>query len=76
MKLTRVLRLVAEFLGFLMVSAGGTLSAMAVFLALPAIGLAVGGSGPVAWRPDLALGSGLSGVALLSAGIWLVRRSE
>ncbi len=75
MNLAKAFELAAEFLGFLLVSGGGTLSAIAVLLVLARIGLGRPDTGLVPWL-NLVYGSGLSGVAMLAAGISLVRRSK
>jgi hypothetical protein len=76
MSSTKAFKLLAEFLGFLLVSTGGTLVAIAVLLVLSRIGLGDGDCGSMVWWLNLVLGSGVSGVAMLAAGLCLVRRSR
>ncbi len=76
MNSTKAFKLIAEFLGFLLVSTGGTLVAIAALLVLSRIGLGDGDcSSTVRWL-NLVFGSGVSGVAMLAAGLCLVRRSK
>ena len=74
MKLSNALKLIGEFLGFLLVSTGGTLIAIGVLLVLSRIGLGDGGAGSVVRWVNLVLGSGVSGVAMVAVGFCLVRR--
>lgn len=74
MKLSRALRLIGEFLGFLLVSTGGVLLCIGVLLVLSRIGLGDADAGPVMKWLHLVLGSGVSGVAMVAVGICLVRR--
>jgi ABC-type Fe3+ transport system permease subunit len=69
MKSSNVLKLIAEFLGFLLVSIGGTLIAIGVLLAFSRIG-----PGSVVGWLNLVLGCGVSGIAMVAAGVLLVRR--
>jgi hypothetical protein len=63
-----------EFLGFLLLSTGGTLIAIGVLLVLSRICLGDGDPGSVVRWVNLVLGSGGSGIVMLAAGIFLVRR--
>ena len=74
MKLSNAFRLIGEFLGFLFVSTGGTLLCIGVLLVLSRIGLGGADAGPMVRWLDLVLGSGVSGIAMVAAGICLVRR--
>jgi hypothetical protein len=74
MKLSRAVKLIGEFLGFLLVSTGGTLLCIGVLLVLSRIGLGGADAGPMVGWLDLVLGSGVSGIAMVAAGICLVRR--
>ena len=74
MKLSTAVRLIGEFLGFLFVSTGGVLLCIGVLLVLSRIGVGGADVGPVTRWLDLVLGSGVSGAAMVAAGICLVRR--
>jgi hypothetical protein len=74
MKSSNALKLIGEFLGFLLVSAGGTLIAIGVLLVLSRIGLGDGDAGSVVRWVNLVVGSGVSGVAMVAVGVCLVRR--
>jgi hypothetical protein len=74
MKSTNTLKLIGEFLGFLLVSTGGTVVCIGVLLVLSRIGLGDGGPGSTVRWLSLVLGSGISGIAMLAAGVCLVRR--
>jgi hypothetical protein len=74
MKSSRAVRLLGEFLGFLSVSTGGTLIAIGILLVLSRIGLGDGDPGLVVGWSNLVLGCGASGIVMLAAGIFLVRR--
>jgi hypothetical protein len=76
MNLPKALKLAAEFFGFLLLSTGGTLVAIAILLVLSRVGLGDGGLASTARWLNLVLGSGVSGVSMLAAGICLVRRSK
>lgn len=74
MRLLIRLKLFVEFLGFLLVSTGGTLIAIGVLLLLSRIFMGHRTAGSmVGWWPLFA-GAGVSGMAMLVIGIWLVRR--
>jgi hypothetical protein len=73
MKLSDALKLIGEFLGFLLVSTGGTLLCIGVLLTLSRVGLGDANTGPVMRWLDLVLGSGASGIGMLAAGVCLVR---
>ncbi len=72
--MSRAVKLIGEFLGFLLVSTGGTLLCIGVLLVLSRIGLGDADAGPVVRWLDLVLGSGVSGIAMVAAGVCLVRR--
>jgi hypothetical protein len=74
MKSSRVVKLLGEFLGFLLVSTGGTLIAIGILLVLSRIGLGDGDPGSVVRWVNLVLGSGGFGIAMVAAGVFLVRR--
>jgi hypothetical protein len=74
MKSSRAVRLLGELLGFLLLSTGGTLIAIGALLVLSRIGLGDGDAGSVVRWVNPVLGSGGSGIAMLTAGIFLVRR--
>ena len=74
MKLSSAVKLIGEFLGFLLVSTGGMFLCIGVLLALSRIGLGDAVEGTVMRWLDLVLGSGVSGIAMVAAGICLVRR--
>ena len=74
MKSSNALKLIGEFLGFLLVSIGGSLIAIGVLLVLSRIGLGDGEAGSVVRWVNLVLGSGVSGVAMVAVGVRLVRR--
>lgn len=74
MKLSNAVRLIGEFLGFLFVSTGGTLLCIGVLLVLSRIGLGGADAGTLVRWLDLVLGCGVSGIAMVAAGICLVRR--
>jgi hypothetical protein len=74
MKLSSAVNLIGEFLGFLLVSTGGTLLCIGALLVLSRIGLGSADAGPVVRWLDLVLGSGVSGTAMVAVGICLVRR--
>jgi hypothetical protein len=74
MKSSNTLKLIGEFLGFLLVSTGGTLLCIGVLLVLSRIGLGDDDPGAVVRWLNLVLGSGTSGLAMLAVGICLVRR--
>jgi hypothetical protein len=74
MKSSYALKLIGEFLGFLLVSTGGTLVCIGVLLVLSRIGLGEGDAGSVVRWVNLVVGSGASGLAMLAVGICLVRR--
>jgi len=73
MKLSDAVKLIGEFFGFLLVSIGGTLLCIGVLLVLSRIGLGDADAGSVVRWVDLVLGSGVSGIAMVAAGICLVR---
>jgi len=72
-KSSTALKLIGEFLGFLLVSTGGTLVCIGVLLVLSRIALGDGDAGSVVRWVNLVLGSGVSGISMLAAGICLVR---
>ena len=74
MKSSRAVRLLGEFLGFLLVSTGGTLIAIGLLLVLSRIGLGDGAPGSLVRWVNLVLGSGGSGIVMVAAGVFLVRR--
>ena len=74
MKLSSAVNLIGEFLGFLLVSTGGTLLCIGALLVLSRIGLGSADAVPVVRWLDLVLGSGVSGTAMVAVGICLVRR--
>jgi hypothetical protein len=74
MKSSNALKLIAEFLGFLFVSTGGTLIAIGILLVLSRIVLGDGDPGSVFRWLNLVLGSGVSGIVMVAAGVCLVRR--
>jgi hypothetical protein len=74
MKLSNAVKLIGEFLGFLLVSTGGTLLCIGVILVLSCVGLGDASTGPVMRWLYLVLGSGVSGIGMVAAGICLVRR--
>ncbi len=74
MNSSNALKIIGEFLGFLLVSAGGTLLCIGVLLVVSRIGLGGGDAGSVVRWLDLVLGSGVSGIAMVAAGVCLVRR--
>jgi hypothetical protein len=74
MKSSNALKLIGEFLGFLLVSIGGTLVCIGVLLVLSRIGQGDGGAGSVVKWVNLVLGSGVSGMAMVAVGVCLVRR--
>jgi len=74
MKLSNAAKLIGEFLGFLLVSTGGTLLCIGALLVLSRVALGDADAGSVVKWLDLVLGSGVSGIAMVAAGICLVRR--
>jgi len=74
MKSSNALKILGEFLGFLLVSTGGTLIAIGILLVLSCIGLGDGDSGSLVKLLNLVLGSGISGIAMVAVGICLVRK--
>ena len=74
MKLPHAVKLLGEFLGFLLVSTGGMLLCIGVLLVLSRIGLGDADTGSVVRWLDLVLGSGVSGIAMVVVGVCLVRR--
>ena len=76
MNSTRAFRLIAEFLGFLLVSTGGTLVVTAALLVLSWPGPGDGYLASTAWWLGVVSGCGLGGIAMLAAGMRLVRRSK
>ena len=76
MNSTRVFKLFAEFLGFLLVSTGGTLVVTAALLVLSWPGPGDGYLASTAWWLGVVSGCGLGGIAMLAAGMRLVRRSK
>jgi hypothetical protein len=74
MKLSSAVNLIGEFLGFLLVSIGGTLLCIGVLLVLSRAGVGSADTGPLVRWLDLVLGSGVSGIAMVAVGICLVRR--
>ena len=74
MRLWDIVKLVGEFLGFLLVSIGGMFVAVGILLVLSRVGTGEGDSGSVVRWLNLVLGSAASGAAMLAAGISLVRR--
>jgi hypothetical protein len=76
MKSSSAPKLIGEFLGFLLVSTGGTLIAIGILLVLSRIGLGDGDAGSAVRWLNLVLGSGVSGIAMVAAGLCLVRRSK
>ncbi len=74
MKFSRAVKLVGEFFGFLLVSTGGTLLCIGVLLVLSRLGLGDADTGSVVKRLELVVGSGVSGSAMVAAGICLVHR--
>lgn len=74
MKLSHVVKIIGEFLGFLLVSTGGVLLCIGALLVLSRIGLRHADTGPVMGWLDLVLGSGVSGIAMVVVGVCLVRR--
>ncbi len=74
MRLSTRLKLLGEFLGFLLISTGGTFVAIGILLLLSRIGMGQSAPGlTVGWWPLFA-GSEVSGIAMLAGGIFLVRR--
>ena len=67
-------KLIGEFLGFLLVSTGGTILCIGVLLVLSRMGLGDADTGSVVRWLDLVLGSGVSGIAMVVVGVCLVRR--
>jgi hypothetical protein len=74
MKSSSTLKIIGEFLGFLLVSTGGTLVCIGILLVLSRIGMGDGDAESVVRWGNLVLGSGVSGIAMLALGICLVRR--
>jgi hypothetical protein len=74
MRLSRTVRLLGEFLGFLMVSIGGTLVCIGLLLILSRLGMGELQMGSLVHWLNLILGSWASGVTMLAAGVCLVRR--
>ncbi|MDM8001256.1 MAG: hypothetical protein QUS33_15035 [Dehalococcoidia bacterium] len=74
MKSSRAVKLIAEFLGFLFVSIGATLLCVGVLLVLSGLGPGdIDTASAVKWL-DLVLGCGISGCAMVTGGIYLMRR--
>jgi hypothetical protein len=74
MRLLSWVKLLGELLGFLLVSIGGTLFCIGVLLLLSHIVAGHGDTSPLVQWLGLVLSSGLSGITMVAAGIWLVRR--
>ena len=72
--MSSAVKLIGEFLGFLLVSTGGTLLCIGVLLVLSRIGLGGADAGPMVRWLDLVVGSAVSGIAMIAAGVCLVRR--
>ncbi len=76
MRLLTGLRVLRDFLGFLLVSTGGTLSAIGILLLVARVGLGHGDpAAPVEW-PALFAISGVAGVVMLGGGGLLVSKSR
>lgn len=76
MNTARVFKLVVEFLGFLLVSTGGSLLATAVLLALSGAAPETGNLASTAWWLGVVSACGLGGTGMMAAGVRLVRRSK
>ena len=74
MKFPHAVKLIGEFLGFLLVSTGGTILCIGVILVLSRMGLGDADTRSVVRWLDLVLGSGVSGMAMVVVGVCLVRR--
>lgn len=72
-RLPTALRVLSEFLGFLMVSTGSTLICINGLLLLSRIGLGDSDVGFIEWL-DLILVSGIPGIVMVALGIYLTRR--
>jgi hypothetical protein len=76
MRLLTRLNLLRDFLGFLLVSTGGTLSAFGLLLLVARVGLEHSYPvTPVEWSALFAI-SGVSGTIMLGSGVLLVRKSR
>ena len=76
MRLWTGLKLLRDFLGFLVVSTGGTLSAFGLLLLVARVGLEHScPATPVEWSALFAI-SGVSGTIMLGGGVLLVRISR
>jgi hypothetical protein len=76
MRLLTRLKVLLDFLGFLLVSTGGTLSAVGTLLVLARVGM--GHSDPgyaVEWLALFAI-SGVSGTIMLGGGVLLLSKSR
>jgi hypothetical protein len=76
MRLWTGLKLLRDFLGFLLVSTGGALSAFGLLLLVARVGLEHSYPvTPVEWSALFAI-SGVSGTIMLGGGVLLVRKSR
>jgi hypothetical protein len=76
MNLSTGLKHLRDFLGFLLVSTGGTLSAIGILLLVARVGLGQSDlATPVEWS-ELFVISGVAGIVMLGGGGLLVRRSR
>jgi hypothetical protein len=76
MRLLTGLKLLHDFLGLLLLSTGGTLSAIGTLLVLARVGMGHSDPGYAVEWSALFVGSGVSGIIMLGGGVLLVCKSR